>query len=204
MYMRGLCVIGVTIVAFSGCGMVRVNPISGLVSSRSLHNCLRVHGIAHPEDTGAASKQALAIPLLTATYGVPVPRDVAPSRYQRALWACGERSIHVGQTPITLPALREEVVRLRLCLAQNGYVLPTPDFSGKAAVLDTSRIDVQSVRWAATVRACEITNRHHLGRLNKRRLLACFGVERLEGTIKGNAELEQRYLELASCLQKTS
>jgi hypothetical protein len=100
--------------------------------------------------------------------------------------------------------LREEVVRLRSCLAQNGYKLPTPDFSGERAVLDTSGIDIRSVRWAATVRGCEITNRGGLGILNERRLLACFGVRRLEGALKGNAELERRYLELASCLQRTA
>lgn len=195
--------LSISILCYS-CGVS--NPNASIITTvpNALNNCLEKHGVMHPDDTPPPSEQEAAIPGLLGTYGLRVPRGTTKGRFEAALKQCGLGDVHIGQVPITSVILQQRIRKLRTCLLQNGFSLPPADFSGNRPVFDTSRINIQSARWAATVKGCEVTGRDgYTGPvLSKSLLVMCLGKKGLEGAAKTNTMFQSRILELPNCLRR--
>jgi len=191
-------VVGMSCVLLVACGAAGGGTIHGAAVLPAffsgLNACLEKHGIAHPESSANAVGAEQTIPALVGTAGIPVPRGVAKVQYENALRRCGIEDVHVGRVPVTSSLLKHRIVLLRTCLANNGFALPAPNFSGQGAVLDTEGIDFASARWRATAMGCSVTRT-----LTKSALSRCMGDSILAGRATG-ASFEDRFLALPRCL----
>jgi hypothetical protein len=185
--------------AVSGCGgllsHVRTNPAALLQASDA---CLERHGIAHPFAETVPSAEELAVPSLAFVRGLRVPPEVTRERFEAALRACGDGSVHVGQAPITNSLLQARILEARACLMRNGFQLPPPDFAGPGPVFDTHGIDIMSARWMATAYGCGVTRK-----LTPNKLAACTSAHTLVGNADNAAGSQFRLmlLQLGGCLK---
>ena len=185
----------VTVTSLAACGISMRSKTEPVVFA-ALNSCLEKHGIARPENTARPTQEELAIPRLIGLGGMRVPIGVTRAQLEGALKQCGADFIHVAPAPVTSAVLQHGIVELRTCLANNGFSLPPPNFSGGAPALDTHGIAVASARWVATVRGCETTPR-----LTQSALTRCMGARTLEGAAKTNSSFGQHFLELTHCLR---
>jgi hypothetical protein len=164
----------------------------------ALSSCLQSHGIAHPDDVPPLSAQERAVPILIGTEGTRVPRGVSQARFQAALDACTNGTLHAGPRPITSPLRRALIGQVAGCLTRNGFAVGQPDFSGSGPVIDVAGIDVAAARWQATVKGCQTD-----GELDEADLTSCLGTGALAGQAASNALFQQRILGLGACLKRT-
>lgn len=186
--------LAIAALAVASCGSLRGDSAPAALAK--LNSCLKKHGVAHPEDVVPPSAAELAVPQLIGVRGLSVPTGVTRSQFQGALRYCGADKIHVNPAPIIRPAVQKRVSELWLCLSNNGFTLPAPNFKGPGTVFDTSRINVTSASWIATVRGCGITRQ-----LTKPALIKCMGLE-LTREARGDPAFERRFQHLAHCLTR--
>jgi len=185
--------------AVSGCSgvlsQVRTNPAVLLQASDA---CLERHGIKHPLAEAVPTGEEEAVPTLALVRGLRVPPGVTQRRFEVALRACGDGSVHVGQAPITSRILRARILETRTCLGINGFKLPPPDFAGPGPVLDTHGIDIMSARWIATAHGCGVTRK-----LTPSRLAACVPPHALVGNADDapGSPFRLMLLQLGACLK---
>lgn len=164
--------------------------------SDSLVNCLRKQGIERPSEAFAPDELELAFPGLRAGRGLGVPRGVTRQQFVHALQRCGAGELRVGSAPITGRLIRRKISSLVICLDNNGYSIPAPNFSSGTSVVDASGIDLKSARWRATVTGCKANPE-----LDSERLRRCMGPGGLAGQAQANAEFQRRILDLPRCLR---
>lgn len=161
-----------------------------------LDACLKSHGIAHPERSARAADVERTIPALLGTAGIPVPDGSTKAQYEVALRACGVENVQVGRVPITSSILKQRIVSVRLCLSNNGFRLPAPNFAGPGPVLDTTGVDIGSARWVATAMGCSVTRS-----LTPTALRVCVHSHVLAGRATG-VSFENDLLALPRCLKR--
>jgi hypothetical protein len=208
---RGIVTMTATMVAvivISACGtsshVIAVSTLAGAGTTKSSADsefirCLKLHGIAHPEDVPGRSREELAVPGLTGVYGMRVPVGVNRAKFAAAVKKCSNGELHVGRVAVTSPVLQSRILGLTSCLARNGYTLPPPNFPGPGPVIDTSGVNIASARWEATATGCYVDNQ-----LNQAALAKCMSPQALEGVAERNALFQQQLLELPRCLKRNA
>jgi hypothetical protein len=180
--------------SLAGCGAGKLALVEPGAVAR-LDSCLRRHGVTNLEESSRPTPQQLAIPSLLAFYGTPVPSGITLAHFERLVAECGG-GISVGRKPVTSDIAKRAIGKLRECLAKNGYPLPSPNFPGPGPVLNTSGLNINTVRWRATVRGCETTPQ-----LTKAELVRCVGAGALAGDVPMAPRFEDRILGLRRCLR---
>jgi hypothetical protein len=195
-----IAVIGLAGVLLGACGATGGKIVNGSTVLpeffEHLNACLKKQGIANPEASARAADAEHTIPALVGVAGIPIPNGVAKTQYEATLKRCGVTNVSVGRVAITNTLLEQRITSLRLCLANNGFMLPPPNFPGPGPVLDTSGVDLGSARWVATAMGCSVTRN-----LTAAALSGCVGDAVLAGRATGPS-FDDRLLALPACLKR--